>query len=1025
MNGYFFNRNVLSALSISILLAACGGGESSVDPDGQSPDSAADVADDAAGDVANPDTAADVAEDAADDTADDAADSVETDVADVATDSDEETKPEDVKADTDVEPGCKVDADCDAPENPCKVAKCVKSNGKCIIANATNGTACDDGDFCTAKDQCVSGVCQSGLASGCEDGDVCTLDFCDAEKKCQHEVTTSAIIDASNKLFDNSDVVVNGCFLTLSGKHTFKSLQVLNGGVVNHPAYAGETDLTKFTIRLTVTEDVVVDATSAIVVDGRGYGPAQGPGTSLCGSGATAGGGHGGPGGAGEVTDVVCPGGAVNDSMMTPIQPGSGASAQCAGCAQGNPGGGVVHIETTGTVTLDGDLSANGFGSMGYAGGGAGGSVMIKAGVLAGSGNISADGGTVTGNKYGGGGGGGRVALYTDDFQFMGTVSAAGGDGNEVGGAGTIYLKIGSDPAVVTLDAKGLQALPTKLDKSVWAETATHNLLVTNGASVLFDGLMTAGDVVVSQNSALELKGTHTFKSLTVTQESLLTHPAFPGDPETADDYRISLDVTGDFTLDATSRIDVSGHGYPSDQGLGASAQGPVTGGAAHGGDGGFGTAEGHTGPGGTGYGSATQPIQLGSGSGRLCPTCAIGAAGGGAVRLYVGGTLALDGEVMADGMSSTGWHGGGAGGSVWIRAVDFAGNGSIYARGGSVGGAVYGGGGGGGRVAIYSDNDQFQGIVSVEGGNGYERGGPGTLFRGPLAEGGWMVVDAGDFACAGTSLNSDAWLNTQLFDLTITRGARVTTSGPAVLGNVKVQQASTWIVRDSKNMNSLEVTGNSIVTHPQFPGAPALPDSYRVLITTSGDVFVDAGSSILADGKGYGSGAGPGGSDTCSVSGGAGHAGAGGQGHQGTLTCPGGNPYGDANSPTALGSGSGRVCNSCPELGVPGGGAISIQVAGVFTMDGLVSANGASSVGFTGGGSGGSIWIDSGTFLGAGTFTAHGGSAANPPNYAGGGSGGRIAIYYTLEHGFTGTIAADGGTGYAPGAAGSIVFTP
>ena len=78
------------------------------------------------------------------------------------------------------------------------------------------------------------------------------------------------------------------------------------------------------------------------------------------------------------------------------------------------------------------------------------------------------------------------------------------------------------------------------------------------------------------------------------------------------------------------------------------------------------------------------------------------------------------------------------------------------------------------------------------------------------------------------------------------------------------------------------------------------------------------------------------------------------------------------------------------------------------------------------GGGSGGSVYIRTGTLTGSGTIRANGGNGGTG-NYAdsGGGSGGRIAIHYTADE-FSGTVEAKGGTDNyegTPGQAGTVGF--
>lgn len=60
--------------------------------------------------------------------------------------------------------------------NQCTTDRC-DGAGACIHLNAPNGTACDDGEVCTAPDTCSDGVCE-GPGVVCNDGDPCTADTC-------------------------------------------------------------------------------------------------------------------------------------------------------------------------------------------------------------------------------------------------------------------------------------------------------------------------------------------------------------------------------------------------------------------------------------------------------------------------------------------------------------------------------------------------------------------------------------------------------------------------------------------------------------------------------------------------------------------------------------------------------------------------------------------------------------------------------------------------------------------------------
>jgi hypothetical protein len=57
---------------------------------------------------------------------------------------------------------------CPAPVDACRVSACAPATGRCAESAAVDGTACDDGDPCTAPDRCQGGSCRPG-ADVCPD----------------------------------------------------------------------------------------------------------------------------------------------------------------------------------------------------------------------------------------------------------------------------------------------------------------------------------------------------------------------------------------------------------------------------------------------------------------------------------------------------------------------------------------------------------------------------------------------------------------------------------------------------------------------------------------------------------------------------------------------------------------------------------------------------------------------------------------------------------------------------------------
>lgn len=148
--------------------------------------------------------------------------------------------------------------------------------------------------------------------------------------------------------------------------------------------------------------------------------------------------------------------------------------------------------------------------------------------------------------------------------------------------------------------------------------------------------------------------------------------------------------------------------------------------GAGHGGRGGRGKSQNHT---GAFYGDFTRPQAFGSsgggGSGDSIAT------GGGVIHITAR-QMVHDGQITVNGKDAltNSDYGGGSGGSVFIEAGSFDGSGVIQANGGAGGGNA-GGGGSGGRIAIHYNSTFFSGIISAYGGaSTIETGAAGTIYK-------------------------------------------------------------------------------------------------------------------------------------------------------------------------------------------------------------------------------------------------------------------------------------------------------
>ena len=228
------------------------------------------------------------------------------------------------------------------------------------------------------------------------------------------------------------------------------TLDVLSSAVVTHGATSGAT-----LRRLHVTAtDVYVGGGARIHGDSLGWRagintstPGQGwpDGSTVNGSGSYNGGCHGGLGYLYHGSYARC---VAYGRFDQADLPGSGGGSASAG-----HGGGVVFVDASASITVDGTISANGGYSSG-GGGGGGGSVHLSAPTLGGSGSVQTLGGNS--GSYGGGGGG-RIVIdgYTVGTGLAGifagtpwvsiTAGGGGSGANYRGGAGTIFLRSSTD----------------------------------------------------------------------------------------------------------------------------------------------------------------------------------------------------------------------------------------------------------------------------------------------------------------------------------------------------------------------------------------------------------------------------------------------------------------------------------------------------------------------------------------------------------------------------------------------------
>ena len=270
------------------------------------------------------------------------------------------------------------------------------------------------------------------------------------------------------------DLIIDAETVEMSGEFLFDRVEILNGGVLRVTPFDGTPSQpdtgTEGTGCISLTARIVlIRANSGIDADssggaGLGIGQTTGVGPGLINNGP-GGGGYGGRGGSGELTE----GGLVyGDEQSATIEQGSNGGGYEVAIALGNAcsdlqgldtpiaiGGGCVVLDTP-ALDVVGYIDANGgIGNHGVdgstparvdgSGGGSGGGILIRAPRITGGGRISANGGhggrggtyerggidgTCIGNGAGGGGGG-RIKFFGGTPASLGSVSVSGGSGAE------------------------------------------------------------------------------------------------------------------------------------------------------------------------------------------------------------------------------------------------------------------------------------------------------------------------------------------------------------------------------------------------------------------------------------------------------------------------------------------------------------------------------------------------------------------------------------------------------------------
>jgi hypothetical protein len=673
---------------------------------------------------------------------------------------------------------------------------------------------------------------------------------------------------------------------------------------------------------------------------------------------------------------------------------------------------------------LPGSGGGAGDGHTGAAGGGY--VSIIVSGAVTVDGTISMSGSNGVGS-YAGGGSGGGILIQCGSLAGGGTIRADGGDrgvGSYAGGGGggriAIYAanpssfsgqlsaKYGSD-LYPFADYNYKSALPGTIYLSDWSLLPGQ---LTNGGAGRFTAATgTAGNVTISNYSLFLEWGWETNRlkagNVTVGNGGKITH---------AWNTATSTNAAGQWVPDGGIFIECSN----------LTVQ---TGGEINGNGVGYG---GLLGSSGYGPGGAT-PSDAGGGYG--------GRGGDGNGAGYYGGlTYGSAANPVSPGSAGSGGgsvRGGSGGGYAQIVVSGTVTVDGIISMNGINGYAQYAGGGSGGGILIQCGSLTGGGTIRADGGNGGNGNQDGGGGGGRIAI---YVTNASSFGGQMSAKHGTGWRNfpdyrrqssvpgTIYFSNWKILPGFLTNGGAArfmatngVAGNFMISNYTFFLDNWGWETNRLRAGDITVVTGKIMhvwntattTNAGGNWDPNSGIFIECSNLTVQAGGEIDGDGMGYSgllgnTGYGPG--RGYADGGGAGYGGRGGNG-----SGSGGATYGSSNNPVAPGSagaGGGSL------YGASGGGYAQIVASGIVAVDGSIHLNGLGGEGtYAGGGSGGGLLIRCGSLTGNGTIQANGGARGGANS--GGGGGGRIAIYPRLAPFYTGgtalfTATVAGGAGGA-----------
>jgi hypothetical protein len=100
--------------------------------------------------------------------------------------------------------------DCSGVGDQCNAGVCNETTDACEPQPANEGGSCEDGDLCNGAETCQSGTCTAGTPPNCDDGNICTADSCDPALGCQNTPVADGISCSDGDVCNGAETCQSG-----------------------------------------------------------------------------------------------------------------------------------------------------------------------------------------------------------------------------------------------------------------------------------------------------------------------------------------------------------------------------------------------------------------------------------------------------------------------------------------------------------------------------------------------------------------------------------------------------------------------------------------------------------------------------------------------------------------------------------------------------------------------------------------------------------------------------------------------